>query len=146
MAGKEKPVLATGKCLCGAVRYVVRGPLRDAIACHCSQCRRMSGHHVAATATALGDLEITGKDALTWYRASSSAVRGFCTTCGSTLFWQSDTADYTAIFAGSLDAGSGVRLAAHIFVGDKGDYYEIADSLPQFGGDCHGIRVPDEEA
>ncbi len=144
MAGKEKPVLATGKCLCGAVRYVVRGPLRDAIACHCSQCRRMSGHHVAATATGLGDLEITGKDALTWYRASSSAARGFCSTCGSTLFWQSDTAEYTAIFAGSLDAGSGVRLTAHIFVEDKGEYYEIADGLPQFEGHDHGIRFPEE--
>ena len=40
----------TGGCLCGGVRYAVTGPLRDIIACHCEQCRRSSGHFVAATA------------------------------------------------------------------------------------------------
>ena len=39
----------TGGCLCGGVRYEVDGPLRDVVACHCSQCRRTSGHFVAAT-------------------------------------------------------------------------------------------------
>lgn len=144
MAEIEKPVRATGGCLCGAVRYAVRGPLRDVIACHCNQCRRMSGHYVAATATPRGDLDITGEADLTWYRASSEANRAFCATCGSTLFWQSDKANFTSIFAGSLDQGSGLQLAAHIFVGDKGDYYEITDDLPHFEGYGHGILVPNE--
>ncbi|HGG64526.1 MAG TPA: GFA family protein, partial [Rhodobacteraceae bacterium] len=39
--------MKTGGCLCGAVTYVVNGPLRDVIACHCTQCRKSSGHHVA---------------------------------------------------------------------------------------------------
>ena len=43
-----KPI--TGGCLCGGVRYTVTGPLRDIVACHCEQCRRSSGHFVAATA------------------------------------------------------------------------------------------------
>lgn len=138
-----KPVRATGGCLCGAVQYTVRGPLRDIIACHCTQCRRMSGHYVAATATPRDDLEIVGETALTWYRASSEAVRAFCATCGSTLFWQSDAADYTSIYAGSLDPAAALDLVAHIFVGDKGDYYEISDELPQFEGHSQGIRVPE---
>ena len=142
MAEIRGSVRATGQCLCGAVRYRVRGPLRDAIACHCSQCRRISGHHVAATATARENLEITGQDALTWYRASSEAKRGFCAICGSTLFWQADSLEYTAIFAGSLDPGSGVRLAAHIFTADKGEYYEIADGVPQFEGHDHDVGLP----
>lgn len=86
MSDDEKPVRATGGCMCGAVRYAVSGPLRDIIACHCSQCRRMGGHYVAATATLRADLKISGSEALTWYRASSEAVRAFCATCGSTLF------------------------------------------------------------
>lgn len=143
MPESEKRTRATGRCLCGAVRYVVRGPLRDVIACHCSQCRRMGGHYVAATATLRGNLEIAGADALTWYRASSEANRAFCATCGSTLFWKSDTADFTSIYAGSLDKGADLRLAAHIFVADKGDYYEIADDFPRFEGHSQGIYVPE---
>ena len=41
--------MATGGCLCGAVRYEVRGPLRDVLICHCTECRRWSGHLFAAT-------------------------------------------------------------------------------------------------
>ena len=44
----------TGGCLCGGVRYAIRGELRGVIACHCAQCRRTSGHHSAMT-SALGE-------------------------------------------------------------------------------------------
>lgn len=101
----------------------------------------MSGHHAAATATARDHLEVIGQEALTWYRASPEARRGFCANCGSTLFWEADSRDYTAIYAGSLDAGSGLALAAHIFVGDKGDYYKITDELPQFEGYSQNMQV-----
>lgn len=143
MSRSQDSVRATGGCQCGAIRYRVRGPLREVIACHCTQCRRLSGHHIAATATWRDALEVEGTEALTWYRASPEAARGFCSVCGSTLFWQADKKDYTAIFAGSLDEGAGVRLAAHIFVADKGDYYDIADGLPQHAGHDHDVRMPD---
>lgn len=42
-----------GGCLCGEVRYRVTGPMRDIIGCHCSQCRRTTGHYLPATATRL---------------------------------------------------------------------------------------------
>ena len=144
MAEMEEHVRATGGCLCGAVRYEVRGALREIIACHCTQCRRMSGHFISATATRRANLEIVGKSALQWFRASPEAERGFCATCGSTLFWQRDDADYTSIFAGSLDSPTGLHLAAHIFVGDKGDYYEIADGLPRSDTHSHDVQLPDE--
>lgn len=32
---------------------------------------------------------------------------------------------------GAFDAPTDTRLAVHIFVADKGDYYDIADGLPQ---------------
>ena len=119
-----------GGCLCEAVRYRVTGPLRPVCACHCKQCRRTSGHHVAATAAAHADLEISGD--VTWYRSSADASRGFCPKCGSNLFWRRDGAERMSIFAGTLDDPTGLQLIGHIFVADKGDYYEIADGLPQF--------------
>lgn len=122
----------TGSCLCGAVRYRVTGQLRPVIACHCTQCRKTSGHHVAATSAPRDTVEITG--AVWWYASSDSAQRGFCPICGSNLFWDGP-GTHLSIFAGTLDKPTGLRLSAHIFCADKGDYYEIADGLPQAEGE-----------
>ncbi len=133
-----------GGCLCGAVRFEVRGPLRPVVACHCGQCRRMSGHFTAATAARRRDLSIRGERALAWYESSPGVRRGFCATCGSSLFWDSAGRDYMAIFAGSLDQPTGLELVEHIFTEDRGDYYEIADSLPQRPGGNTSVTLPTE--
>ena len=127
--------VARGSCLCGAVREVA-GPLREVVACHCSQCRKQTGHFYAATDCADEHLSVDdGQGALRWYAASHTAKRGFCGTCGSALFWRRNDGTETSILAGSLDDGAGVRLRRHIFVADKGAYYEITDGLPQFEAD-----------
>jgi hypothetical protein len=127
---------ATGGCLCGAVRYEVRGPLRPVVACHCTQCRRMTGHFLAATAAREGDYTITRDAALKWYHASKDARRGFCADCGSTLFWQGNGRDYIAIAEGSIDGATGLKLVQHIHTADKGDYYELDDGV---AGSAQGL-------
>jgi hypothetical protein len=122
---------ASGGCLCGAVRYQVRGALRPVIFCHCRSCRRSSGHFVAATACARNELVVTVGDALRWYDSSSWARRGFCSRCGSNLFWEPKGKDYVSIMAGSLDSDAGLTAREHIFVGEAGGYYRIGDGLPQ---------------
>ena len=121
----------TGGCLCGAVRYEVHGPLRAVVMCHCTQCRRMTGHIMAATAARHRDFRLLSEEGLRWYTSSEEARRGFCMLCGSTLFWQGAARDYLSIAAGTLDDSSGLRIACHIFTADKGGYYEIVDSAPQ---------------
>lgn len=121
-----------GGCLCGAVSFQVQGPLRDVVACHCSQCRRQSGHFFAATSVAEANLAVDGADNISWYRSSDAASRGFCRVCGSILFWKPEQGDHLGILAGAFDQPSGLRLTRHIFCADKGDYYDIADGLPQF--------------
>jgi hypothetical protein len=116
-----------GSCLCGACAYEVRGLLRNVIACHCTQCRKQTGHFMAATSAKLADFRLVRSDSLRWYRASARAQRGFCATCGSTLFWQTDGAQEISITAGSLDGASGLRIEGHIYCADKGDYYSIPD-------------------
>ena len=124
----------TGGCLCGRVRFEARGPLRGVVYCHCSQCRRQTGHHYAATDVADDSLTVEGSEHLTWYAASDFARRGFCRHCGSALFWKNDSLAQTSIMAGSFDQPSGLTATSHIFVADKGDYYEIGDGLPQHPG------------
>lgn len=123
--------MTTGSCLCGAVRYAVSGELRPVIACHCTQCRKTSGHHVAATSALREAVAVSGTVA--WYASSDSARRGFCATCGSNLFWDGPGANLS-IFAGTLDGATGLTTAGHIYCTDKGDYYEIGDGLPQAPG------------
>ena len=128
----ETPI-ATGGCLCGGVRYQLRAPLRDAIACHCSQCRRTSGNFVTVTVVPNDALALIADATLAWFRSSATAERGFCSRCGGNLFWRHTTpgTDHIAIMAGSIDPPTGLRLARHIFVASKSDYYDIADGAPQ---------------
>lgn len=119
----------TGGCLCRAIRFSCRPAEAGITACHCIQCRQWSGHVWAAIA--VSDLQITGEDDLRWYRASDIASRGFCRVCGSSLFWKRDGSDVTDAAAGCLDAPTGLELQDHIYTAFKGDYYTIADGLPQ---------------
>jgi hypothetical protein len=124
----------TGGCLCGGVRYVIDGELREVIACHCSQCRRTSGHFVAATNAPRSALRLECADTLRWYRSSPAAERGFCGTCGGNLFWRPSEGELVSIMAGTLDTPTELKISAHIFVADKSDYYEINDDVPMKQG------------
>jgi len=125
--------MKTGGCLCGAVTYQVNGPLRPVVACHCKQCQKTSGHHVAATSAARGDIVTTGL--VTWYQSSETARRGFCGICGSNLFWDSSASQNLSIFAGTLNSPTGLELIGHIFCADKSDYYDLVDDLPKADAD-----------
>ena len=129
MSAPDTP--ARGSCLCGAVRFTIDGPLTPPAACHCSQCRKQSGHYWAASEVPRDAVTIEGAEKLTWYQSSEKARRGFCSTCGSFLFWDLADSGRLDVAMGALDTPSGTQLHMHIFVADKGDYYSIADDLPQ---------------
>ena len=131
MTQTTEPVRATGGCLCGAVKYEILGPLRPVVYCHCNQCRRTSGHFVAATATLKENLALISDECLAWYQSSASARRGFCRRCGSSLFWSPASNSYISIMAGTLDQPTGIEAAEHIYVEFKADYYDLKDGLPQ---------------
>jgi hypothetical protein len=120
-----------GSCLCGTVHFEVDGELEPPDACHCSQCRRQSGHVWASTNVPRDAIRIDGEDKVTWYRSSEKVRRGFCATCGSVLFWDPLGHDIISVAMGTFDKPTGTNLAVHIFVADKGDYYDIADGVPQ---------------
>jgi hypothetical protein len=120
-------VTAGGRCLCGSVRYEVRGPLRDVLICHCRECRRWGGHVAACTAARREDLRLVGQQGLRWIDSPDSdahARRGFCGECGSSLFWDAPDRDTISICAGTLDPPTGLRISGHIYAEQAGDYYE----------------------
>lgn len=124
--------MKTGSCLCGGVTFELRGELRPSVACHCVQCRKTSGHHVSATQVGPDQLVMTSHDTLAWYQSSPEAERGFCSRCGSSLFWRSQQdGGRVSVMSGTIDGATGLTTSIHIFVADKGDYYDIADDVPQ---------------
>ena len=130
-----------GSCLCGAVRFTTNGPLRGVVFCHCSQCRKQTGYCYAATNVAVDKLGAEGADGVGGSDAWFLARRGFCRTCGSALFWKPREGAYTSVLAGLFDPPSGLEGECHIFVADKGDFYEIADELPQFEQSTPAVKV-----
>jgi hypothetical protein len=116
---------ATGGCLCGSVRYEVVGPLRDVLICHCLFCQRMNTHVGAYAACAPEDLKLVSSSKLRWHRSSPKARRGFCSKCGSALFWEPTPLTHISISAGSLNQPTGLKVKEHILVAQKGDYYEL---------------------
>jgi hypothetical protein len=146
--GEETPPQAgpkttehSGRCQCGAVGYRVNGNMRDVVYCHCGQCRRIHGHAPGYSAARKAELSIEGEENIVWYRASDQAQRGFCKSCGSSLFWRPDGRETISIAAGSINAPTGLKTARHIFTGDKADYYQIADGVPQDAGTMAGNPV-----
>lgn len=122
-----------GSCLCGDVRFTVTGTPQDPAACHCSMCRKSSGHVWAAAIVAQDEITIEGP--VRWYQSSAEARRGFCPRCGSSLFWQALGSGQMDFALGAVDGPTGLHLARHIFVESKGDYYDIAEGEPQQEGE-----------
>lgn len=122
----------SGSCICGDVQYSASGQLRDIIACHCTQCRKSSGHYTASTSVRPEDLKIQSGGNLRWYRTSPEAQRGFCQQCGCSLFWKPDSGDRISIFIGSVDGSVSLPLVAHIYLAEKGTYYEVEEDTEHF--------------
>ncbi len=117
--------MKTGSCLCGAVAYEIHGPLDDVIACHCIQCRKMTGNYWTSTHVSDVDLKFTRQDGLKWFVSSEEAKRGFCQECGSSLFWKANDSTTTSLCVGAIDGKTDLKLGGHIYCDSAGDYYEI---------------------
>ncbi|MDE9450282.1 GFA family protein [Aliiroseovarius sp. Z3] len=118
-----------GSCLCGAIKFETAAPPQGVSMCHCGQCRKQSGGVWSSAYVPERELHIEGE--VNWFASSETAKRGSCATCGSFLFWKANDEDTISFSLGAVDGPTGLTLEKHIFVADKGDYYDIADGVPQ---------------
>lgn len=123
-----------GSCLCDAISFEVKGKMGSADACHCKQCRKWTGHFLPSVEVSRDTLQVQGIKHLKWYHSSAKVRRGFCAECGSSLFFDpidQQKHQWIAIALGAFDTPVDVKLGMHIFVTEKGNYYELNDGLPQ---------------
>lgn len=123
----SEETVRTGGCHCEGVRYRIVGDIREVVNCFCQQCQKTTGHHFAATRADLDQFELVKEDTLAWYEASSQARRGFCTVCGSSLFWQRHGTDTISITAGTIDHPTGLVTTSNIFIEDMSDYHTLPE-------------------
>ena len=125
----------TGKCLCGAVQYVVADEFGYALNCHCSNCRRATGSAFKPFAgIERGKLRVvSGEDSLMIFGDPGAAHDVHCKACGSLLYSVVREGAFVHVTMGTLVDEPSIRPTAHIFVGSKARWFTITDDLPQFG-------------
>ena len=121
------------RCLCGGVRFTVPGPAGAVTACHRSQCRRVSGHFAASFDVDETAVEYQARGDMATHGAAGGSTRGFCRTCGSSLWFRARNGDFS-VEAGSVRGATGGYLARHIHMADKGDYYRLDDGVTEQSG------------
>lgn len=113
-----------GGCLCGSVRFTCTLRAPELQACHCVQCQRWTGGGPLIVAH-VDALEIEDDSSIGRYHASEWGERGFCTNCGSTLFWTIKDRAPESIVVGLLDDQSGLTMTEEIFVDHRPDWLPI---------------------
>lgn len=108
----------TGSCLCGTVRYTVKGPFKAAANCHCNTCKKSVGSAFQSLAFAEEDnfALVAGRDQLAAYRVSDRAVKHFCRTCGTPIYnLHSNFPGNCLVTLGSLDVPALVTPAVNVY-------------------------------
>ncbi len=122
-----------GQCLCGAVRFEADVPERTYSVCHCGMCRRWSGGPLMSVHCPEPRTEWLNDEGLTWYEGSPWAQRGFCSRCGSSLFWRlaQQPDGMLIVSVDALEDAADFKLDRHIYSDAKPDRYEFADDRPR---------------
>ena len=120
-----------GGCLCGAIRYRLAEAPTKFGACHCGMCRKFTGGIDLGTEVPARGLTWTeGEDRIATFQSSDWAERGFCPTCGSSLFWrltmEGPAKGLTIINTGTLDDMSGLEFSSEVYIDHKPDSYAFA--------------------
>ncbi len=120
-----------GQCLCAAVQFTIKSPTQGSAHCHCGFCRKAHGAPLVTwlvVPSAQFKLD-TGKEELCWYQSSNESKRGFCSICGSTMFFEVHVT--RANISGDVDRPP----TYHCFVDEKVDWLCINDELTTLRGD-----------
>tara|TARA_B100001250_G_C19622290_1_gene709940 strand:- start:456 stop:866 length:411 start_codon:yes stop_codon:yes gene_type:complete len=129
---KKKGKTLNASCLCKGVNFKISGEFRPVINCHCIQCTKTHGNFAAYTSVLEENINFKSKKTLKWYKSSKTASRGFCKSCGASIFFKRQGSRAVSLSAGLLQNPTGLMTISHIFIKNKRDYYKLSDLLPKF--------------
>ena len=115
------PEFREGGCLCGAVRYRVKGDPARVSVCHCTDCQRRTGSAFAVVAHFKDEnLEMTGGPLSTYEYRSEETHRWirleFCPRCGTTVTLTAEQSPGSrTVSGGTFDDPSWLRIERHVW-------------------------------
>jgi len=116
-----------GQCLCGRVRLRAVPEALHADACHCGMCRRWSGGPVMTINCGASVSIERGEEVLRRFDSSDWGQRGFCSECGSHLFYRLKPQDTYFVSAGLFGPIEGLAFTTEIFIDSKPSWYDFAN-------------------
>ena len=120
------------KCLCGEIKIIIYGQLRNVSNCHCSQCMKTHGNFGSYTSCDEKNITFIKKKTLKWYKSSKIAKRGFCSKCGASFFYKKINEKKISIAAGMLKNPTKLKTDINIFTESRMDYYKLDAKLSNF--------------
>ncbi len=126
-----------GSCLCGAVRFEIRGDFERFFLCHCGRCRKDTGSaHAANLFSSTATLHwLSGEAKIKNFCVPSTRhEKSFCADCGAALPRVQMNGALLVVPAGSLDSTLETRPDAHIFVASRADWDRGLEDVPRIDG------------
>lgn len=124
----------TGSCLCGAIKFTA-SKMTDAVAaCHCSSCRKWGGNAFMEVNCG-SEVAFEGAENLSVFDSSEWADRGFCSQCGSHLFYRLKEAQEYMMPVGLFDDDSGFKFQREVFIEEKPHYYQYDNETVKVTGE-----------
>ena len=123
----------TGGCLCGSVRFQVERVSKKVGACHCNMCRKWGGGPLIATNCG-SEVLFEGEEYISVFDSSEWAERGFCSQCGSHLFYRMKQDGRHVIPVGLLDTDQDLVFTHQVFIDEKPSFYHFSNETSDLTG------------
>lgn len=123
----------SGSCLCGATRIAVKNVSKNVGACHCSACRKWGGGPLMAVDCGT-DVSFEGEENISVYNSSEWAERGFCSKCGSHLFYRLKENKQYIMAVGLFDDDEMFVFDHQVFIDEKPSFYSFANETDDMTG------------
>jgi hypothetical protein len=130
-----------GHCACGAVEIILREYGNFVYACHCDECRRRyGGAHMAVDPGTGENVDFAkGKENITIWR-DEPIERGFCSACGSDIFWHNPADDHYCMNAELFDeVVKNAEFGLEIYYDHKPAYYRFAGERKRLDSSFHEV-------
>jgi len=125
-----------GGCLCGAVRYEVKGQPLVVAHCHCEECQRGSGAgHSTGAMFSLDGFQLMGRINEYKYESDNGneVTRAFCPACGSPIFGKnSGMKEYLTVTLGTVDDSTEFKAQVVVFARNQNPWDIMDQNLPIF--------------
>lgn len=124
----------SGQCMCGVIRYQLTGDPKSVAVCHCRDCQRSAGAPMVSWAMFPEAALTVLQGQPTTINSSGTAMRSFCSDCGTGLFYRNESIlpGIVDIQSATLDDPDALPPAVQIQTAERLHWMKRLHELPEF--------------